>query len=160
MNNCKTLRAAVVLLVLLLAAPAIAQIANPQGGGIRMPKAPRQEPCWQEAGISKSAMEQRRQIEQNTRAEIQSVCNDSALTPQQKREKIRQLHQQARQQIEGLITPQQQEALKACQQQRAAAHPPRTGPGMHGGGGRGPCAETISNSNLPHGGTEPESQQP
>jgi hypothetical protein len=36
--------------------------------------------------------------------------------PQQKREKIRQLHQQARQQIESLITPQQQEALKACQQ--------------------------------------------
>jgi hypothetical protein len=88
-----------------------------------MPKAPRQEPCWQEAGISKSAMEQRKQIEQNTRAEIQSVCNDSALTPQQQREKIRQLHQQTRQQIEGVITPQQQEALKACQQQRAAAHP-------------------------------------
>jgi len=158
MNNCKTLTAAVVFLVLLLAAPAIAQTANPQRGGMRMPKAPRQEPCWQEAGISQSVMEQRRQIEQNTRAEIQSVCNDSALTPQQKREKIRQLHQQARQQIEGGITPQQQEALKACRQQRAAAHPPRTGPAIHGGGGRGPCGETISNSNPPHGG--PESQQP
>jgi hypothetical protein len=158
MNICKTLIAAVVFSVLLLAAPAIAQIANPQRGGMRMPKAPHQEPCWQEAGISKSAMEQRRQIEQNTRAEIQSVCNDSALTPQQKREKIRQLHQQTRQQIEGVISPQQQEALKACQQQRAAAHPPRTGPTMHGGGGRGPCGETISNSNPPHGGPKP--QQP
>ena len=158
MNNCKTLIAAFVLLVLLLAAPAIAQIANPQRGGRQMPKASRQEPCWQEAGISKSVMEQRRQIEQNTRAEIQSVCNDSALTPHQKREKIRQLHQQARQQIEGVITPQQQEALKACQQQRAAAHPPRTGPAAHSGGGRGPCGETIPKSNPPHGGPEP--QQP
>jgi len=158
MNNCKTLTAAAVFLVLLLAAPAIAQTANPQRGGMRMPKAGRQEPCRQEAGISKSAMEQRRQIEQNTRAEIQSVCNDPALTPQQKREKIRQLHQQARQQIEGVITPQQQEALKSCQQQRAAAHPPRTGPAVHSGGGRGPCGETIPKSNPPHGGPEP--QQP
>jgi hypothetical protein len=157
MNNCKVLTA-VVFLTLLLATPAIAQIASPQRGGMRMPKAPHQEPCWQEAGISKSAMEQRRQIEQNTRAEIQSVCNDSALRPQQKREKIRQLHQQTRQQIEGVITPQQQEALKACQQQRAAAHPPRTGPAIHDGGGRGPCGETISNSNPPHAGPEP--QQP
>ena len=151
----KTLSGAVVLLTLLCAAPVLAQKPNPPG---RMrtatPKAPRQEPCWQEAGISKSAMEQRRQIEQNTKSEVQSVCNNSSLTPQQKREKIRQLHQEAKQQIAGLITPQQQEALKACQQQRAAAHAPHPGGGAHAGGGEGPCGEMISGNNPSHG--EPE----
>jgi hypothetical protein len=106
----------------------------------------RPEPCWEEAGIPKSVIEQRRQIERITRGEIQSVCNDSSLTPEQKREKIRQLHQQARQQMQGLITPQQKEAMKACQQQRAAAHPPNSGLGKHVGG-RGPCGEMASNAN-------------
>jgi hypothetical protein len=145
MRDYRTLACMVVFLTLFLAAAASAQIKISQRGrtGTVVSKAPRQEPCWQEAGISKSAMEQRRQIEQNTRAEVQSVCNDSSLTPQQKREKIRQLHQQARQQNEGLITPQQQEALKACQQQRAAAHPPRNGRGEHPGGNRGPCGNGL-----------------
>jgi hypothetical protein len=115
--------------------------------GTARAKTVRPEPCWEEAGISKSVIEQRRQIERNTGAEIQSVCNDSSLTPEQKREKIRQLHQQAHQQMQGLITPQQREAMKACQQQRASAHPPNSGLGKHVGAGRGPCGEMASNRN-------------
>lgn len=106
---------------------------------------PHQKPCWEIAGISKSAMAERRQIEQRTRSEVQSVCNDSSLNEQQKHEKIRQIHQQSHQQVEALISPQQQEALKSCQQERAAAK--RGGTGNRGGGihsAGGPCGEMTT----------------
>jgi len=99
---------------------------------------PRQEPCWQVAGISKSAMEQRRQLAQETRQQIEAVCANSALSPSQKKEEIHQIRERERQQMESLITPSQQEALRACQQERhhgAASHP-----AGHSGG---PCGETA-----------------
>lgn len=126
---------------------------HPPVMGRRANKTPRQEPCWQEAGISKGAMQQRKSIEQSTRGEIQSVCANSSLTPQQRREQIRAIRQRKRQQIDALISPQQREALKACQESRAKGHP---GPGgFHGGGGHGegPCGEL---SEPKEQGTEPE----
>ena len=100
-----------------------------------------QSPCWQQAGVSRSALEQRRQIEENTRSQVESVCSDSSLTPQQKHEKIRQLHQEARQQAERLVTPQQEQALRSCREKRGeVAH----GGGMHAGSGVGPCGEMAS----------------
>jgi Spy/CpxP family protein refolding chaperone len=103
-------------------------------------RAPHQQPCWQQVGISKEAMGQRREVEQNTRAEVEAVCADTSLTSQQKHSKIKELRQQARQQIESIITPQQQEELKACNAERNAGHPSGGGP-RPGGGGLGPCGE-------------------
>jgi hypothetical protein len=104
----------------------------------RVAPRPRQIPCWEEAGISKAAIEQRRQIERSTRAEVEAVCAESGLTAQQRHEKIREIRQRAKQEMEGLISPQQQEALKACQQERSrGGHP---GVGGHGSG-VGPCGE-------------------
>jgi Spy/CpxP family protein refolding chaperone len=97
----------------------------------------RKQPCWQVAGISQSAMQKHREIEENTRGQIESVCSDSALSAQQKQQKIHELREQAKQQSEGVVTASQQEALKSCREQRGEG--PRTG-GMHGGGG--PCGET------------------
>jgi Spy/CpxP family protein refolding chaperone len=105
-------------------------------------RTPRQQPCWQQVGISKEAMEQRREVEQNTRAQVESVCADSSLTSQQKHTKIKELRQQARQQIESIITPQQQEELKACNAERNAGHP--SGGPRPGGAGIGPCGEAAS----------------
>jgi TolA-binding protein len=104
----------------------------------------RQSPCWQQAGISQSAIEQRKQIEESTHGQVESVCNDSSLTPQQKQQKIHQLHQEAQQQMQGLITPQQEQALKSCREKRGEG--PHMG-GMHRGGG-GPCAE-MTPANKP-----------
>lgn len=103
--------------------------------------APRQEPCWREAGVTKAAIEQRRAIEQNARAEIQSLCANSSLTPQQRREQIRAIRERSREQVDALISPQQREAIKSCQQARNGGHP--GGGGFHGGGGHGegPCGE-------------------
>ena len=158
MSNRKKVAVTLISLALLSAGAGYAQTTIPQRGrNVRAANGhvgtARPDPCLQEAGISKSAMEQSRQIERNTQTEIQSVCNDSSLTPEQKREKIRQLHQQAHQQMEGLITPQQREALKACQHQRAAGHPPHPGPpGRHPGGSHGPCGEIAWNRDPSHAG--------
>jgi hypothetical protein len=127
---------------LLAAWPAHSQMAAPKPAAPALRTAgstPRQQPCWQEGGISKGVIEQRRSIEQNTRAWVESVCADSSLTPQQKRQKIKELRQQARQQIDAIITPQQQEELKACIAQRATNRP--APPPRHGTGGLGPCGE-------------------
>ena len=96
-----------------------------------------QAPCWQVAGISQSALQQRKFLQQQAHAEVRSVCGDSSLTVQQKRAQIQQIRQRTKQQVEGLITPSQQEALQACTQSR----------GRHAGGGHstaghaGPCGE-------------------
>jgi hypothetical protein len=85
-------------------------------------------------------LQQRRQIEESTRGQVESVCSDSSLTPQQKQQKIHKLHKEAHTQMRGLINPQQEKALKACNEKRGEA--PHMG-GMHGGG-VGPCGEMTT----------------
>jgi hypothetical protein len=85
-------------------------------------------------------MQQRKGIEESTHSQVESVCSDSSLTPQQKQQKIRQLRQQAQKQVIGLITPQQEQALKSCRASRGEG--PHVG-GMHGAAG-GPCGEMAS----------------
>jgi len=87
----------------------------------------RQEPCWEVAGVSKAAIQQRQAIARQARQEVESVCANGSLTVQQKREQIREIRQREHQQIEAVITPQQQEAIRSCQQSR----------GVHMGGGGG-----------------------
>jgi hypothetical protein len=95
------------------------------------------EPCWQAAGVSKSAMEQRRMIAQQTRQEVEAVCANSSLSAAQKQERIREIHQRERQQTEGLISPAQREAMHACQQSRGGGS--HLGGGHLGGHAAGPC---------------------
>ena len=99
--------------------------------------------CWQQAGVSQSAMQQVRQIEENTHSQIEAVCSDSSLTPQQKQQKIQQLHQEAQKQAGGLITPQQEAAIKSCRESRGE------GPHMGGAHSGGRCGEMTSTGNKP-----------
>jgi TolA-binding protein len=100
-------------------------------------KHPRLEPCWEVAGVSKSAIQQRRVITQQSRQEVEAVCANSSLSIQQKRQQIQQIRQRERQEIEALITPAQQEAIRSCQEGRNGGH----GGGHVGGGHGGPCGE-------------------
>jgi len=99
------------------------------------PKAPQKEPCWQQAGISKTAMEERRRIQESTRAQIEAVCAQTDLTDKEKREKIHEIREAAQQKMASLITPQQEEELKSCQKARAGNSTPHP----HASGG--PCAQ-------------------
>ncbi len=88
-------------------------------------------------------MEQRHALAKQARAEIESVCANSSLTLQQKHEEIRAIHEREKQQANALVTPQQEGALKACQESRGHGG---GGHGGFGGGGRGlgPCGEMPS----------------
>ena len=102
---------------------------------------PKQEPCWKQVGISQSVMDQRKSIQESTRSQVKDVCADSSLTEPQKLSKIKEIRQQAHQQESGLLTPQQEEALKQCQRERSGgggAHQRGVAPAAHSGG---PCAE-------------------
>jgi hypothetical protein len=129
--------------VLLLAAwPLLAQTTTPSPSG-GPPMAGRRgggAPCLQKAGINRSVMEQVHAIQSESRSQIASVCENSSLTPQQKHEQVQQIREQTKQKIDSLITPQQQEALRACRQEMGAPHH-----GMAGGGGGGPCGELHPN---------------
>ena len=92
-------------------------------------------PCWKQAGLTKSILEERRSILSDAKAKIQNVESDSALTPPQQKQQIRRIRLAARQQVAKLMTPEQQQALRQCQQDHAASLP----------GGAGPSASPGSN---------------
>jgi hypothetical protein len=142
MTRMKLLAFAVTVLALFLTYPLAAQTTtSPISPRSTTPARPgRQAPCWQQAGVSQAAIQRHRQIEERTRSEVEAVCSDSSLTAQQKEQKIHQLHEQAHQQAQSVISPQQEEALKACREKRGEGV--HMG-GMHGGGG-GPCGEMTS----------------
>jgi hypothetical protein len=108
------------------------------------PQQPHQPPCWEVAGISKSVMEQRQAIQQRTRSEVEAVCADPSLSRQQRQQRIREIHEQAKQELDALVSPQQMEALKSCQQARShgGSHPHPGHPSASGG--HGPCGEMPS----------------
>jgi hypothetical protein len=119
-------------------------------------KHPQLEPCWEVAGVPKSTLQQRRVIAQQARQEVEAVCANSSLSIQQKRQQIQQIHQRQRQEIDAIITPAQQEAMRSCQVQRGhGGH----GSGHVGGGHSGPCGE-MSVGHKPHPMEEHETPRP
>lgn len=111
-------------------------------------------PCWQQAGIDKSVMEQRWALEKDTRSQVEAVCSNSSLTAQQKQQQAREIRQQAKTKMEGLVTADQEKALTACQQQRGMNHSGNGG-GAHEGSGAGHegggCGEWPHNGARPNG---------
>jgi hypothetical protein len=100
-------------------------------------------------------MEQRRVVGQQTRQEVEGVCANASLTPPQKQERIRMIRQQERQQMDALISPQQREAMRVCQQERGSGV--RAGGGHVGGGhGSGPCSALPG---IAHRMTETETEE-
>ncbi len=151
MSRNKTLLAALLAGIILsaaLAQNAMAQVpvrTGPSAAPGTTLKRPRAEPCWEVAGVSKSAIQQRRVIAQQARQEVEAVCANSSLSIQKKRQQIQQIRQRERQEIDAIITPAQQEAMRSCQEQRNGGH----GGGHVGGGHGGPCGE-MSVGHKPH----------
>ncbi len=113
---------------------------NTQPSASQPIKGSKHEACWKQLGIPQNVIEQRKGIEETAHSQIQGVCSDSSLSQQQKTQKIREIRKDSHQQMEGLLSPQQQEALKQCQRERvgAGAHPGAA----HGGAAHAgnPCA--------------------
>jgi len=136
----------------------VAPFPTRPGNVARAPQA-KQPPCWEVAGVPKSAIEERRAIQQRIHSEVEAVCADSSLTQQQRQQKIREIHEQAKQQLDALVTPEQQQALKSCQASRnhGGTHPGAAHPSV--GANHGPCGELPSKTGPapnPSPGSKPE----
>jgi len=129
--------------------PANAQTSNPTNPQPRTPQV-QQEPCWQKVGISKDVIDQREQMDRDRDSQIQSVCSDTSMTPQQKKQKIHEIRQETKQKVSGLISEQQQQELEACHKERGGVNHPAAAGGQRAGAG--PCGElTAPNANHPAG---------
>jgi hypothetical protein len=151
-----SLRRLIAAALLLAAWPLLAQTAtpSPSGGPQMAGRRGGAPPCLQKAGIERSVMEQLRSIQSDSRSQISSVCGNSSLTPQQKQEQVQQIRQQSKQKIDSLITPQQQEALHACQQEMGMNHGGMATHNQGFGGaafGGGPGCGELSHGKRPAG---------
>lgn len=83
-------------------------------------------------GLTADQRSQLKSIHESTRDQVTTIRNDATLTQEQKMEKIRSIHQGVRQQVSGILTPEQREKMK--EGRRGGRH---GGPGRFGGpGGR------------------------
>jgi hypothetical protein len=138
MNNPRTRFSLVLFGVVVAAASVLGQQSKPAPSAT---PAPRHIACWKQVGISPAVMQQRRALMEAAKGKVQAVCTDTSLTPQQKKEQIRQIHQEAAQQSEGLIPAAQMEALKKCQATYGSGtHPART---------TSPCGEPLESEDAP-----------
>jgi uncharacterized membrane protein YgcG len=136
-----------IILSAALAVSVTAQVpihTGPSTGAKPVPRA-QKEPCWEVAGVTKAAMQERRAISRQARQEVEAVCSNSSLSVQQKRAEIQQIRARERQQIDAIISGAQREAMRSCQASRGGGH----GGGGHFGGGGGPCGE-MSTGHNPH----------
>src|SRR6516164_1021503 len=110
---------------------------------------PKQIPCYEVAGVSKAALDERRIVTQNANAQVEAVCANASLTPQQRAQEIRQIRQRQRAEMNTIVTPQQQEAINACNKAR---HPVTVANAPHPGPARGPCGELLGavGAPMPH----------
>ena len=137
---------------LLCAGLLLAQTApstNPPSSQTRPMRGGGQGACMQQAGIEKSVMEQIHSIVRDAHSQVENVCSNSSLTPQQKQQQVREIRERAMQKRDGLMTADQQKALMACQQARNGNHAGGGGAhegGLHEGLGGG-CGE------MPHNGS-------
>jgi hypothetical protein len=136
----RSLRLVCLALIVLSAALAQGQVGGRGRGGQR------QQPCWQQAGITQGALAERRQILQKMWNDISLVCNNTSLSAQQKKDQAGEIREIARQKLSNVVTPQQEMMMRQCQQERqVAGGPARNRRGGWGDAGLGrvydnPCS--------------------
>lgn len=104
----------VILAGLLVGSMALAQTAPAQHGAhARGP-----ERAFQQLNLSADQQSQMKQIMQDQRTQMQALRANTSLTPEQKKEQIKQLRESNHQKVMALLTPDQQAQFKHLQQQR------------------------------------------
>jgi hypothetical protein len=135
------------LLLVVFVYPVFAQStqASPASTEPDTPKTPTQAPvrrripevpCWRQAGITPDQVNQRWKIEDQAQAKIAATCNEESTSPQQKHDKIEEIHRVTDVAIAKLIPEQQRQALNSCQtalEQKHAKSAPRKELGPCGG---------------------------
>ena len=136
-------------------APPEAAAPGPQAG-----RRGGEPPCFKQAGVSEDTWQKIMDIHKSTHQQVVGICENTSLNPQQKRQQVREARQQAERQVHGLLTPQQQDAVKQCRQERRADRKGMGG-GMRGmrRGGGDPCARIMRQQNKGQG-APPEGVEP
>jgi Spy/CpxP family protein refolding chaperone len=114
------------LAVLAFCIPTLSAWAQSAEGNAAPPNRPTQNErgaCWQKAGISEATMEQARTIERDAHAQVNGVRDNVSLGPRQKQFQMREIRMRAKSKMDALMTPEQQNSLHACQQERREMRP-------------------------------------
>lgn len=72
-------------------------------------------PCWRQAGMTPDMVNQRWHIEEQQKTQIAQVCTDPATSPQQKHDKINQIHADTDRSLAQLIPAKELSAFNKCQ---------------------------------------------
>ena len=149
-------KAAFALPLLVIVIPAFAQSTGtpPASPVTRAQPAPRvhrrlarrQTPCWRTAGIAPELINREWEIHDDAHGKINEVCSDATLTAEQKLAKIREIDQEAEQEIAKLIPTKQLEMYRTCQAQEASAKPVSASEKR-----LGPCGGVIPSSPVASG---------
>ena len=169
MRKCKGSLLAALMVILLTPALLLAQDqqstpppdAAPEAAGPQAGRRGAEPPCFKQAGVSDETWQKIKDIHKTTHQQMVGICENTSLSAQQKRQQIRQAFQQTEQQVHGLLTPQQQDAVKQCRQERRGNRKGMGG-GMGGMRRRGgdPCARILRQQNKGQGGPPPEGAEP
>lgn len=120
------------LLFLFLGAPGFAQSAPPENQSApaadeqpapteTQPSARAQRrrgfgaPCWKQAGMTPQMVNQKWQIEEQQKQSIAAVCSDQSTGPQQKHDKIEQIHANTAQDLAKLIPAEELAKFNRCE---------------------------------------------
>ncbi|HLK34067.1 MAG TPA: hypothetical protein VKT29_13315 [Terriglobales bacterium] len=163
MRNCKASFFAALFVILLTPALMLAQDdqqnAPPPANTAPGPQAGRRggmPPCFKQAGVSDDTWQQIMGIHKSTHQQVVGICENTSLSPQQKRQQVRQAREQAEKQVHDLLTADQQKAVKQCRQEHREGREGMGG-GMHRmrRGGGDPCARILRQNNAGQGGPPP-----
>ncbi len=116
----------------LLLVPALGAAQQAGGPGNRMR---RERP---DLGLSPQQQQEMHRIHRQARERIQAIRQNTSLTPQQQRARIRQVRAKARHKAQSILTPEQQQKLREFRQERRGS---RGGPGANGPQGGPPASQ-------------------
>ena len=128
--------------LILMCSSSQAQATNPVAGS-QGPAAPGVQQQRPDIGLTKDQKGKLKSIHESTRSQMQALRADQSLTPEQRHEKARAIREATRQQVFGILTPQQQELMGNRMERRG-----REGMGHGFGRGFGRGADGANALNL------------
>ena len=131
--------------------PETTQDASASTGVARRARVPRGNPCWKQAGMTPDMVNQRWHLEDQQKIKIAQVCSESSTSPQQKHDKIEQIHADTDHAIAQLIPTKELAAFNRCQAELDQRRPKSAGQKE-----LGPCGGTIPASVASDETTAPE----
>jgi len=98
-------------------------------------------PCWRQAGLTPEMVNQKWQIEEQQKQNIAAVCSETSTGPQQKHDKIEQIHAKTAQELAKVVPAEELAKFNKCQSELEKSRP-SSAPKKE----LGPCGGTIQGS--------------